>query len=374
MKYIQDAKNLKGKQVILRAGLNVHLSGDSVIDDFRILRTIPTITLLRQRGAKIIIISHIAEKEGDSLIPVAKYLESFFPVKFVNNFLGSEAKEIVDALSEGEVAMFENLRTNTGEKNNSELFSRHIASFGDVYVNDAFSVSHREHSSIVGLPQLLPSFAGLQFQSEIDNLNIALKPKSPSLLIIGGAKPETKIPLAKKFLKIVDYVFVGGVPANEFFKASGFEIGKSVVSGKDFDLNETLSNKHLIIPEDVLVKGLHGTLIKDPRAVGADEVIADVGPKSLARLKEIVHSAGSIVWNGPLGIYEEGFTKHTEELARAVSKSSAYSIVGGGDTFAVIGALRYEDAFSFVSTAGGAMIQYLLDGTLPGIKALEYGK
>jgi phosphoglycerate kinase len=274
-------------------------------------------------------------------------------------------------MQNGDVVLLENLRIHEEEMENDLNFTNHLAQLGDIYVNDAFSVSHREHSSIVGLPKLLPSYIGLLFEEEIKNLSIVLNPPKPFLFILGGAKFETKMPLIIKYLEKADYVFVGGALANDFFKAKGLNVGKSLVSNEDFGISKVLDKPNLILPKDLTVRNKDGIFVKEPEKILDDDQILDIGVEAIAELEKIINKSKFILWNGPIGDYEKGFRDGTLDLARAIIKSSAQSIVGGGDTFAVISKLNLEDKFSFTSSAGGAMLEFIYSGTLPGIEALK---
>jgi 3-phosphoglycerate kinase len=235
---------------------------------------------------------------------------------------------------------------------------------------------HRKHASIVGVPEFLPHYAGLLVKEEIKNLSKAFNPNKPFLFILGGAKFDTKLPLIHKYLEKADTVFVAGALANDLFKQKGYEVGTSLLTEGDFDLENIINNPKLITPVDVMVLKPDGTTeFKSPDSVSSDEYISDVGPKTIEKLKELVGESKTIVWNGPLGKYKKGFKDKTEELARiiasATSENGADSIVGGGDTLASIDVAEFEHGFSFVSTGGGAMLDYLVNETLPGIEALN---
>jgi phosphoglycerate kinase len=337
---ILEAGNLEGKKVLVRVDWNVPIENGLVADDFRIKKSLPTIEYLQKAGAKIILISHF-DLDTASLRPVYEYAKVFLPLTFE---------------TESDLMLLENLRMDKGEKENSRDFAVKLASGVDMFVNEAFSESHREYASIVGLPKLLPSYAGLQFNEEVKQLSNAFYPKHPFLFILGGAKFETKFPLLDKFLNIADNIFVGGALANNFFKEQGQNVGSSLVSEGDFYLKEKLQSGKIILPTDTTLDGTR---------------IVDAGPKTIESLKSKVESAKFILWNGPLGEFEKGFKTYTLELAKLIANSNAETIVGGGDTLSAIKELGLLDKFSFVSTGGGAMLQFLATGTLPGIEALR---
>jgi phosphoglycerate kinase len=267
--------------------------------------------------------------------------------------------------------LLENLRFDEGEKKNDPKFAKALASLGDIYVNDAFSVSHRSHASVVGIPALLPSYAGFQLEREVTNLSKAFSPSHPFLFILGGAKFDTKLPLLSKFIKIADWVFVGGALATDIFKAKGYEVGKSFVSEGDFGLDEYKDNQNLLLPIDLVNQDKK---IVKPENFGKEDSSMDCGPETITMLKEKINSAKMILWNGPLGVYEKGFRDGTLGLAKAIADNHGrglISLVGGGDTVAAIAENNDDDKFTFVSTAGGAMLDFLANGTLPGIDVLQ---
>lgn len=369
-KKITDEKNLKGKRVLLRLDLNVPIIGDEVRDDFRIKHSLPTIEFLQKAGARVIIISHLESEFVKSLSRVATYVSQFVPLKaFVSNL--DDAEGVVKLLQDGEVIMLENLRIDPGEKANDPVFAGRLAHLADIYVNDAFAVSHREHASIVSVPKLLPSYAGPLLAREVEELSKAFNPPHPFLFILGGAKFDTKLPLIEKFIKIADYVFVGGALANDIFKEKGYEVGRSLVSKARLNLQHIESNPKLIVPVDVIVSSPISRDAKSAESISPDDAIMDAGPRTISELVDLMSEASFIIWNGPLGDYEKGFSEGTEALAKAIAESGVTSIVGGGDTIASIAKLGIVEDFSFVSTGGGAMLQFLVEETLPGIEALR---
>ncbi|MBX2866458.1 phosphoglycerate kinase [Candidatus Kaiserbacteria bacterium] len=368
MKSIVDVPDLRGKKVLLRASLNVPIENGEVIDDFRIRKAMKTIDYLVGEGAKVVIIAHIGREKTDTLESVYQAMRRRMSLLWCGDF--SEAKEMTDALENGEALLLENLRCNEGEKKNDDTFAKELASLTDIYVNDAFAASHRAHASIVGIPKHLPSYMGLNFEKEYHTLEEVRTPESPSLFILGGAKFETKAPLITQYADIYDRVFVGGALANDFFKAKGFEVGTSLVSSVAVD-DALLSRENILLPVDVTVRNATGEVrVTSPDDVRSNEMILDAGPETMKMLATYVAEAQTILWNGPLGNYEEGFAEYTEALADLIATSDAYSVVGGGDTIASIAKLQLEDRFSFLSTAGGAMLVFLETGTLPGIEAL----
>ncbi|MDE2037635.1 MAG: phosphoglycerate kinase [Patescibacteria group bacterium] len=378
MKTIKDIPHLAGVKALVRVDFNVPVKDGAVADDFRIRRALPTISYLREKGARLILVSHIETSDGmkgegaaaPTLAPVAERLKALgCPVSFLKSMRG--AYKASERLSDGEAILLENIRENPGEKKNDPKFAAELASLADLYVNDAFSVSHRAHASIVGVPALLPSYAGLQLEKEVESLSAAFHPPHPFLFILGGAKFETKLPLIARFSREADEVFVGGALANDALKAKGFDVGASKVSDSAEGVAAAVAAPNVIVPSDVVI-GDHS--VRNADAVGAGESILDAGPETVRSLSGKVAAAKFILWNGPLGLYEGGFTEATEAIAQAIADATAtgaMSIVGGGDTLAAIAKLGIEDRFTFVSTGGGAMLDFLAAGALPGIDALE---
>jgi phosphoglycerate kinase len=280
-------------------------------------------------------------------------------------------QDAMKSMRDGDVVLLENLRSHRGEEGNDIAFAKLLASYGDYYVSDAFSVAHRKHASVVLVPTLLPSAMGIQFKKEIENLSQVLRPKHPFLFILGGAKIETKLPLLKKFLPLADTVFVGGALANTLLSAQGHPIGSSVYDKDTGDLTSVIASPSLRTPDDVVVRRKGKAHTVPNQRVGMRDVIVDVGPGSIKALQDTISHAKLVVWNGPLGWYEEGFTHGTEALLRMIGESSATSIIGGGDTVALVSSLKLEDTFTFVSTGGGAMLDYLANETLPGLEVLK---
>lgn len=370
---IQQAGDLRGKHVLVRAALNVPVKNDVVADDFRLRNLFPTLEFLKKAGARIIVMGHIGREPKATLRPVFEELRRHMPLSFIESVVGPRADGAALALHDGDMLMLENLRQCAGERDNEEDFAEQLASLGDVYVNDAFPVSHREHASIVRLPKLLPSYVGFQFQKEVEELSEVLKPPEPSLFALGGIKFDTKRPLFEKFLDIYDHLFIGGALANDFFQARGFEIGRSIVSGKAQTLSDLCEHKKLVLPADVVVETKGGARdVRLPHEVNKDDIIRDAGPRTISQLETLVQKTASVVWNGPLGDYEDGFVEGTEGLAHTIANSQAnFKVVGGGNTVAAIASLNLASKLTFISTGGGAMLQFLADETLPGIEVLQ---
>ncbi len=353
MKSIKKLKNIKGKTVLVRVDFNVPIQDGKVEDDFRIRKALPTINYLLKKGAKILLITHLGKDGTESLEPVIK---KFFAIS---------------KIPKDKVSFFENVRKFPGEEKNDPAFAKELASMGEYYINDAFSVSHRAHASVVGIPKYLPSYSGFQLEAEVKNLSKVLKPKHPFLFILGGAKFSTKIPLIKKYLKLADYVFIGGAILNDFLETKGYEVGKSLVDDSVSSTKSILKNKKLILPGDVLVQTKNGLVNKKVNEIKKDEVIIDIGSESIKMIEQYIQKSKLILWNGPLGKYEDGGAGATKKILKLVAASRAESIIGGGDTVELVNEMKMEDKFTFISTGGGATLDFLANGTLPGIKALK---
>lgn len=369
-----SAGELKGKRVLLRTGLDVPLDHNGeVADMFRISRAIPTIKFLSEHSAKVIIISHIGRDPSETNAPVARALAKFVPAFYVPDLFGHAAHTALDAMKDGEVVLLENLRQQYDlEKANDPDFTRSLAALGDIYVNDAFSNSHRPHASMIGVPALLPSFAGLLLCDEIKNLSQALQPPHPALAIIGGAKFETKDPIIRSFLEIYDHVAVVGAIANDVLKAQGFPIGRSRVSEHAPDAT-VVAHPNLLTPIDVVAEREDKqAFTKAPSEVGEGDKIVDIGPDTVAVFAPYIQSAKFIIWNGPSGLFEDGYVSWTHAIAELIAKSDAKKVIGGGDTIAALQISGVNmDELGFLSTGGGAMLEFLAKGTLPAIEALK---
>lgn len=370
---ITDAGDISGKKVLLRADFNVPVKDGKILDTYRIDKTISTIDFLRQKKAKIIIISHI-ESEEKTLLPVWDYLKGFFNIKFVKDYFSKETDVLISEMKEGDVVLFENLRSHSGEKDNDLDFGKKLSVYGDLYVNDAFAVSHRKHCSVVLLPKLLPAFFGPLFVEEFENLSRAFNPKHPFLFILGGAKFSTKIPLVRKFLPIADSIYITGALANDIFKSKNLEVGKSLVGENTESVSLVLEEgkDRIKYPFDCLVLDKESkTNERSIDDIENSDYVVDIGPRSLDELFELIKKSEFILWNGPTGNYEIGFDQNTQNLAKFLANSGKDVIVGGGDTVSAIKALNILDKFTFVSTAGGAMLDFLANESLPAIETLK---
>jgi len=369
-KSITERKDLKGKYVLLRTSMNVPIVDGVVLNQFRITRGLLTLQYLVQQGARVIVCGHIGSDGSQTAAPVAELLRTHMPVVFSEEVAGTKSKNLRDTLQNGEVLLLENLRKDPREKKNDANFARELADMADIYVNDAFPASHRAHASIVSVPQFLPSYAGMNFVHEYSELREARVPTSPSLFMLGGAKFDTKMPLVEQFLGVYDHIFIGGALANDFFNAKRYEIGDSLISDIDLSDSPLLTHESILLPIDVVVEKNGERRVCAPDAVGYHDVILDAGPQTVAMLAPLIANAKMVLWNGPLGNYEAGYEEQTIETAKLIAQADGYSVVGGGDTVAAIESLFIQEQYNFLSTAGGAMLTFLQEGTLPAIDAL----
>ena len=391
MKKIEDHKDLKQKIVLLRVDLNVPIKNNKIIDDNRIVKVLPMIKYLNGKVSKIIIISHIGRPKGKinsnlSLAPICNYLvkELNTEIRLVEKNINKlDKKYILENFSE-KILILENVRFYQEEEENNLEFSKKLASLGDIYVNDAFSCSHRKHSSISGITKFVPSYAGLHMIKEINALGqITKNIKKPVSCIIGGSKISTKINVIKNLVKLYDNIIIVGAMANNFIMYNGGSIGKSFFEESSNKIVETIYettekyNCKIICPLDVSVgKNLNDTSInKEINDIDDDDLILDVGLKTIKLIKDIIINSKTILWNGPAGYIEnENFAFGSNEIAKQISTLSKnkklFSVIGGGDTVSIINKLNLIDNFNFVSTAGGAFLEYLEGKELPGIKSL----
>ncbi len=365
----------------MRTALNVPIENGKVVNNYRLRRALPTIKFLSERGAKVILISHIGEQGTETLEPVARALGKLIPkVSFFGETIGERARGAIRELAPGSILVLENLRRNTGELKNDPAFAKELAALADIFVQDSFDTCHRVHASIVGVPKFLPNYAGLLLEEEVEELSQSLTPQHPALAVIGGAKFSTKEAVLTTLLNTYDHVFVGGALANDFLKVSGQPVGKSLISETNTDgMKNILANPKLVLPIDSIVIPAQSIDVVHARSeariaplgqVQPNEIILDHGPGTSILLSSLAKKAKTILWNGPLGNYEHGFIDATDAFAHAVADSGARSVIGGGDTIAAIENLNLLPRFSFVSTGGGAMLDFLAKGMLPGIDAL----
>ena len=370
LKLVTEIEDVAGKYVIVRSSCNVPLVEGKVRNSFRLRRALPTLRYLQEKQARVIIISHIGRDETDTLRPVFEELSNDLKMTWGGTITAPEFAAIKESMQDGDIVFCENLRQDVREEaNDAELVSI-MASYGEVYVNDAFAEAHREHASTFGLAKVLPAYAGITLAEEVTKLMKVMTPEHPSLFLLGGAKFETKMPLVEKYLDLYDNVFVGGALTNDVLKARGFEVGTSLVSDVSLVGAPFLWSEKLIIPVDVVVDGPAGVLTKAVDAVDPSEKILDMGPETVAMLSRYIKEAKTILWNGPFGNYEAGFIESTEAVASLVSESSAFSVLGGGDTVAAVEKLGLNEKFGFISIGGGSMLTFLEHGTTPVLDTL----
>lgn len=384
MKILKDVKIKKGTRVILRADFNVVLKDGSIEDDFRIRATLPTIKYLQDKRAKTIILAHLGRPDGNhdkklSLLPIAEHLGKLLETKiiFLKNI--KQAEQRFAKSKNGDVVMLENLRFDKREEEGSKEFAKELAALGDVYINDAFGVAHRKHASVYALPKLLPHAAGFLMEKEVKVLSdVREAKKRPLVFVMGGAKVKTKLKTLTKLFDKLDAVCLGGLLANTLLYAKGVEIGKSF---KGEDVREyleklDLTSSKLHLPLDAVVSqdasGKSPSRITAIGNVQANELILDLGPDTIELFTNIVAKAGIVVWNGPLGLIEvKKFRDGTEALAKSLKKSKADVIVGGGDIMSVIDEVSSSHYIKHRSTGGGAMLEFLAEGTLPALEMLK---
>ena len=386
--------DLKGKTALVRVDFNVPMENGVVQDDTRLRAALPTIDLLSKAGAKIVLLAHFDRPKGKrvpemSLKPVVAPLAALVkkPVAWADDCIGAPAKAVIDALKPGDVALFENLRYHAGEEKNDPAFAAELAKLGDVYVNDAFSAAHRAHASTEGLAKLLPAYPGLSMERELTALDAALgNPQRPVLGIVGGSKVSTKLDLLKNLVTKLDKLAIGGGMANTFLFAQGHDVGSSYC---EKDLADTAreiirlagQNKcELLLPIDIVVAEQMAagvpTRVRGLGHVDEHERILDAGPESVARLKKAMAQSKTLIWNGPLGVFEippfdKGTVEAAKEAARLAKEGKLIAVAGGGDTVSAMNHAGVAADLTFISTAGGAFLEWMEGKVLPGVEALK---
>src|SRR5210317_2400327 len=392
MKSITEVSNLENKRVILRLDLNVPLKNQEIQDETRILKILPVINFLIEKKAKIIIISHVGRPKGKvqkelSLIPICENLKSklHIDIKLISKNIYEIKKNDLFNSSSEKILFLENIRFYNEEEKNDENFSKQLASLADLYVNDAFSCSHRAHASVCKITEFLPSYSGLQLDTEIQALKkVTSEIKKPITCIIGGSKISTKIGIIKNLIPKFDNIIIVGGMANNILEYNGYSIGKSIKEDNCKDIIDEIfktSKKFscsIVYPEDIAVgKNLtDASKIKSLNEIENDDLILDIGPKTIEKIKLIIERSKTLLWNGPAGYFENiNFANGSFEIAKKIveknNNNSIYSVAGGGDTIAVLNQIGALEKFNFVSTAGGAFLEYLEGKDLPGITALN---
>ncbi len=393
IKTISKIKNFKGKRVLVRVDFNVPLKNGKVANDYKIRRTLPTIVYLLQRGAKVILMSHLGRPSGYdkkcSLAPVCKHVEKllgekipFVTIKKVEDI--EVAREALAAMGEGTLAMIDNIRFIPGEESNDTKTAKALAVFGDIFVLDGFAVAHRAAASVSGVAKFLPSYGGLLLSQEVSVLShIMQKPKKPLVVILGGVKVETKIPVLRNLLPKADHILVGGGIASTYWWATGTNVGSTLV-GKEFkrEIVKYCKSKRVVLPVDVVVGDAKG---KNAKVMAVDKLkisdkryaIYDVGPKTMQLFSSYIKNAQTLIWNGALGMFEvhpyEYGTYALAHLFAARSKGKAFGVSGGGETVEILDNLGVSSDVDFVSTGGGALLEFLGGKKLPGLRAIKKG-
>jgi len=381
LKSVRDIE-VNNKKVLMRVDYNVSLGkGLQIVDDTRIIHTLPTIKYLLERGCKVVLMAHLGRPKGEydeklSLRPVSKHLEELLGEKV--GFV-----KIGESLGEERVTLLENLRFDPGEKSNSLEFAKKLARYGELYVNDAFGSSHRAHASVVGVTKILPGVAGLSMAKEVQVITEAVeKPKRPLVVIVGGAKVADKIQMLFKLVEKADTIIIGGGMANTFLLAEGYTMGKSFCEKDECGVAKELldrareSKAKILLPIDVVVgnleTGKHNGAVKVDK-IPAEMQALDIGPETQLEYGKAIEKAGTVIWNGPMGVFEEPqFAMGTDYIYHCLTKNStAMVVVGGGDTLAAISKKEYLERINHISTGGGAMLELIEKGTLPGIEAIR---
>ena len=386
-----DTLEVAGRRVLLRADLNVPLDGSGVADDLRISESLPTIRALAGAGARVVVMSHLGRPKGQvsealRLVPVAARLTELLgaPVAAATDVVGEDARRIVDALDDGQVALLENLRFEPGEEANDDAFADALASLGDAYVDDAFGAAHRAHASVVGVPaRHQQKAAGLLLGKELAALSRLLDdPPRPFVAILGGAKVSDKLGVIDSLLERVDRLLIGGAMCFTFLRAQGYQVGSSRVEDDQLDTVSGLLERaeqrgvELLLPTDIIAADAFDA-DADHRRVSADDIPdgwmgLDVGPETVDRFAAALGDAGAVLWNGPMGVFEwDAFAAGTEGVARAVVACSGFTVIGGGDSAAAVRKLGVSEQVSHVSTGGGASLEFLEGRELPGVAALR---
>lgn len=391
LKTLRNGMDLHGKRVLVRIDANVPVKNGEIVGGThgKIARVAVDLEWLRQKGARIVVMTHLGRPGGKrvpaySVQPIAERLSDLLGVKVKchTGIVGEEVERSVENMNPGDLMMIENVRFHPGEKDNSIDFAKQLAALGDIYINDAFAVCHRRHASISAITNQLPSFAGPLVSNEVRVLSgVKKEPDHPFVLLLGGLKMKTKLPVLKKMLPLVDHVLIGGALANAFLKADGKPVGDSVYEDEGVKIAETLLkdwSEKIILPGDVVtVKKIRKDARKQQVSVNDVEdnkIIVDLGQQTVNTFLDYIDKAETIVWNGPVGYCEkEPFCRGTHKLARgiAVQTGTATTVVGGGDTVPIVEGMELAERFSLVSTGGGAMLTFLADGEMPGLEVLN---
>lgn len=392
IKSVRDIKNLSGKTVLLRADFNVSIKDGLIEDDYKIAATLPTIRFLLRHKTKIIIVTHLdvnkslpgKNKISTKIISVRLSELLGKKVNYIGGCLGREVSRAVSEMKPAEIILLENLRSRQEEVDNNKKFAKALAALADIYVNDGFAVSHRNHASLSAIKKYLPAYAGLLLEKEVVNLYKVLRPAEPLMAVIGGSKMETKIKLIKNLAKKSSKILIGGALANNFIAAHGFKIGKSLADKPSIKLAKTLIKKYknIILPVDVIVasrtlrnnRPVREATVKPINQVGKTDIILDIGPKTVRLYSYFLKKAATIIWNGPMGKFEERTYRHgTNSIARIIASRAtgpAFAAVGGKETIEALRKVKMIDYIDWVSTGGGAMLAFLGGEKMPGLKGI----
>ncbi len=382
---------LKGKRVLMRVDFNVPTDKENnILDDAKIAAALPSIQYILQQGGRLILMSHLGRPGGKkngkySLDKVAAHLSALLnlPVAMIHDCIGDEVLQAASRLQDGQVLLLENVRYYEGEEKNDPEFSRQLASLGDVFINDAFGTAHRAHSSTTGIADYLPAYAGFLMENEVAMLRKVLgEGEKPRMAILGGAKVADKLGLIHNLLDKMDIILIGGGMANTFLKALGNNVGNSLCEDKLLDQARNLiqaaqsKNVRLVFPQDVVIaEAISADAVAevvDVDGVGADMMILDIGPQTIAEFEKLIKEARTIVWNGPMGVFEyEQFAQGTRAITQALADSPATTVIGGGDTSVIVHDLGLEDGITHISTGGGATLEFLEGIALPGVAVCE---
>ncbi|MDD4412071.1 MAG: phosphoglycerate kinase [Patescibacteria group bacterium] len=390
IKTINQINSFDGKKILMRVDFNVPMNKGKIKEEFKIVANVPMIKFLIKHGATVILMTHlgdpkisstgkIKDKEAFTTKPLAISLGKLLKKKvvFSDSLIGSEKlKNEVKALKKGQILLLENIRFYYGETKNDTKFAKQLATLGDIYINNAFAVSHRSHASVAAVKRYLPSYAGSLVEEEVSNLQKIVYPTKPFVAVMGGSKIDTKVTLLRKLSKRADYILVGGAIANNFLAARKFPIGKSLASPQNIRLAKKIDNKKIILPIDVIVsdKNFKQIAVKKINEVGRNEYIYDIGPETMKLFATYLKKAKTLIWNGPMGLFEnERLRQGTLFVGRAVaiqSKGRAFGVVGGGETIEALKMTKMIDDIDWVSTGGGASLSFLGGEKMPGLVGL----
>ncbi len=382
MRSIREAKKIIGKKIFLRVDFNVPILNGKIKDESKIVAALPTIRMLLRLRCPIIIATHLGDPKGKkeaalSVKPLAKRLEKIIGKRFcslvrADGLIDKKTEKMAKKLTAGQILFLENLRFSKGEEKNDAFFAKKLAGLADFYVNEAFSVCHRKHASVNAIRKYLPAYSGLLLAEEIKNLDKIKKPAKPLVIIMGGSKISTKINLIKNLSSKSSHILIGGALANNFLKAGGQEIGASLADKESIAVaKKLLKNKKIVLPLDLVVKGKNGCSVKKIDKIIKTDSAMDIGPETIRFYAQIIKGAKTIIWNGPLGVFEEKNFRHgtlaLATLVAARSRGKTFGVVGGGETLEALKMTKMEGGIDWISTGGGAMLSYLGGEKMPGL-------